>query len=214
MNHLSPRALPLLAVGIFVGLLLGILSTLGVQRLLDGAGVSSRQSETAFQQFLLELAPSRKLILAEVRTNEVFDRLSGARAFFDMIDLPSVEVRASVHVLHRVSLSVAEPSDFRLQAGADSLKLLSPALKIEDPSPDLASLRLEVIKGSLLRNEREVLDELRSEMTVLLKGRSHQTKEFAREVARRELASLIRGWMRTDQPIEVRFADDPTGPVN
>ena len=148
--------------------------------------------------------------VAKLHETEVFERTSQLKAFW--VDLPDVVVKATVPVEYSFFVDMNQGWKFRLFN--DEIVVEVPGLTNSTPAVDVSKLRFDVVKGSLIRNEKESLDKIQNELMGLLVEKSIEHRVTVREQARASIEQFVKGWLTQvtggipGKTIKVHFADE------
>ncbi len=181
------------------------------EQVLDKAisSFSNEEIQMRFMSFATTLAPLRRLELAKINQLEVFERSSQPKLFWEKLNLPEVVVQASVPVEYLYYVELNE--GWRITLNEHVCTVTAPALQAGTPAPDISSLRFEVRKGSIFRDESIVTKELQREMTGLLEKRAQESLTLTKEPARKQIAELAKQWLMSESKqaqVIVVFADE------
>ncbi|MCC7440402.1 MAG: hypothetical protein IT285_02145 [Bdellovibrionales bacterium] len=186
--------------------------------------LGEREVETAFHSTAVQVEGTRDLVLVRMTQREVFERTDRVRALWNQLRLPDVVVRITAVVEYAYAVSLREGWRFEAAEGAEGaerakgLEVTAPALTPLPPRVDLATLRNEVVDGSLFRDERGATDRLQRAIPRLAEARAREAIGVVRESARVEAEGFVREWIMkryADAPeyrsLSLRFADEQGG---
>lgn len=165
-----------------------------------------------FVSYTTSLSGTTFLQVATLEQMESFHLEDSLSTLWGVVELPSVEVRATAPVTFTYYLDLAAPWNLDLRDGR--VRVAAPNLRWNKPAVDVSRLHYEVLRGSLLRDESVVERALAREMTGRTGIRAVENVALVRETARRQTADFVRNWLlqqypEADQlPIEVVFADE------
>lgn len=168
---------------------------------------------TTFHGDATSVVGTTRLQFAELRQDEVFERRDAAAVLWGALALPDVVVEARVPVTYTYFLDLDKDWHFRLADGI--VFVVVPPVEWNRPAPDASALRFSVREGSVLRDERLVLDRLRGELTPLLDRRARQHVALVRETGRRKVEAFVETWLvqrfadGSEYRARVEFADEP-----
>lgn len=202
--------------GLLAGAVLGaaILFAIQLRRANDARTLDAIFGEHVVDRFYSDAATitgKQALQVAKLRQTEYIERTSDSKAFF--VDLPRVVVRAKVPVEYGFFVPMTDGWRFRLENGEVLVGV--PELTNGTPAVDVGRLEFDVVKGSLFRNEKAVVENLRSELMGLLTERAIGHRDLARDQARDSIAEFVRGWLARQTgrpvtaPIRVVFPGEP-----
>jgi hypothetical protein len=168
---------------------------------------------TSFRDDATSVIGATRLQFAELRQLEVFERRDAAAVLWGALALPDVVVEARVPVTYTYFLDLDKPWHFQLSEGI--VKVIVPAVEWNRPATDVSALRFSVREGSMLRDEQQVIDRLRGELTPLLDWRARQHVALVRETGRQKVEAFVETWLvqrfadGREYAARVVFADEP-----
>lgn len=172
---------------------------------------SQEKLKTSFISYVSSIRGVKKLQLAEIQSLEIIERESKFSIFWNMIEMPDVVVQAKIPVFYSYYVDLAEPMTFVQRQG--ELWVEAPALKANPPAADVSAITYEVKKGSLFRNPKPVIEEVRQTITPLLNEIAEQKKALVIDSARQQLSDIIQLWLSQNpefqeqiQGIRIEFA--------
>jgi hypothetical protein len=169
---------------------------------------------TSFLSYATEVSGSSYLQFASLKEMEVFERTDSAAVLWGQLALPDVVVRAEAPVEYTYYLDLDKAWTFELSQDARSVLVLAPAIEFNAPSIDVSRIRYDVQSGSLLRDERRALENLRKGLTGLARRRAGENVELVRELGRKKTEDFIRSWFLSSYDgaesyrIQVFFPDE------
>ncbi len=178
----------------------------------DSMGIKAMVKEnitTEFHSFATEIRGLQHLTVAELTQMEVFERTSTASTLFDRIKLPDVVVSISAPVSFHYFFDFKKPWSFALDQ--DILVVTPPPLEFDPPAADISQTEFIIKKGSLFRDEAEVMSKLQKEITPLLNERAEKNKELVLDRAKQQAREFVFNWLKQKSPkekdpkVEVRF---------
>jgi hypothetical protein len=180
------------------------------------AAFSTGTVTTTFRGYATEVEGTSRLEFAQLRQLEVFERRDEAAVLWGQLKLPDVVVEARAPVEYTYYLDLDKQWRFRLE-GREVL-VTAPPVEFNQPSVDVSALQFEVKQGSVFRDEKLALENLRAELTALAAWRARQHIPLVREAGRRKVEAFVETWLvqrfsdgaRYDA--RVRFADEPEPP--
>ena len=167
---------------------------------------------TSFVSYATEATGVNRLQVAELRQLELFEQTDEATVLWGQLHLPVLVVRARAPVDYTYFVDLDERWDFRLDE--DRIRVLAPDIEFNRPSVDVSELEYEVAEDSLLRDEDEALDRLRSGLTEMSQRRAREHVTLIRELARQEVREFVSGWLAASFvdgdgfTVEVAFASE------
>lgn len=169
---------------------------------------------TRFASEATRLNGTARLQFAELVQSEVFERTDSTSVFWGQLQLPDVIVEARAPVTYTYYVDFEKPWDFRRLEGT-TLDVLAPAVEWNTPAVDASAIRYSVRKGSLLRDEAAVMEQLRGGVTELSRARAREHVALVRDTGRVKIAEFVDRWLRerfadgAGYHARVRFADEP-----
>lgn len=183
-----------------------------------GAGFTSNTITETFIASIPSLGSEGMLLeLAQLEATETFERRDDRRAFFDLVPLGVTVSEIRVPVTYRYHLRLDDRWILDVREGVCLVR--APAIRPTLP-PAIHTDGLEKrIEGSWLRfDEREIMDELESSLTLRLSARagSPQRIDLIRETCRKRVADFVRSWLLAEgqwgegrlKAVDVVFADE------
>lgn len=171
--------------------------------------------DTTFASYAAQLSGSSYLQVATLRQMEVHTRADRSSVLWGYVALPDVVVAATAPVEYTYFLDFDETWSFDLRDNV--LVVNAPAIRFNEPAIDVSELHFEIRESSLLRDENEVVRQLKSALTQLSRDRALDHVDLIRETARNQTKDFVRQWMKgtfSDAEwyrIEVVFADELPG---
>jgi hypothetical protein len=159
--------------------------------------INSSSADT-FRSYVIKLNGVQHLQLAELSQVETFERKSTHSLFWDTLQLPDVVVEMIIPVQYTYFIDLKKNFDFSLQNNI--LTVYAPEIQVAKPAADISAIELNIKKGSFLRNEKEILKQLRLKASELLERRGNESKLLVLETCRKQLAEVVRQWFRLQNP--------------
>ena len=160
-----------------------------------------------FKDYVTEVRGVNRLQVAQLQSVDSFSRTDSTAIFWDALQLPDVRVRMEMPVEYSYYLDLNEPWTFAWREAEQAIVVDAPALRCATPAVDLAGMRVEVLEGSVLRDEAAVQERLKSQMPELLRRAAERKIPLVRETARRQTRLFVENWF-----VKVRFQDAPVKP--
>ena len=154
---------------------------------------SQEKLKTSFVSYVNSVRGVKKIQLAEIQSLEVIERESKFSLFWNMIEMPDVVVQAKIPVFYSYYVDLDEPLTFSHRQG--ELWVEAPALRANPPAADVSAITYEVKKGSIFRNPKPVIEEVRQKITPLLNESAEQKKSLVIESAKQQLEDIIQLWI-------------------
>jgi hypothetical protein len=173
----------------------------------------TRKVETVFRSYAASIKGTSKFQFAELRQLESFERQDSTSLAWGAIPLPDVVVEARGAVVYTYLLDLQKRWDLRLADGR--VFVLAPAPEFGVPALDPSTLTFETRRGSLLRDEDAVRQELQKGLSGLLDQRAREHLPLVRETGRKATAEFVRNFLvsnyddASNLEVRVRFADEP-----
>jgi hypothetical protein len=168
--------------------------------------------QTRFAAFTTRVEGTNYLQVATLEQVQTFEIEDSTTLLWGTVELPPVVVRATAPVTYTYFVDLEGSWRFDLQDR--QVRVTAPALRYNKPALDVSKLRWEVLRGSLLRDEAVVQEQLRRELTgrAALQGRAGVP--LVRETARNGIERFVRNWLlqtfddAEGYAVEVLFADE------
>lgn len=171
---------------------------------------------TTFVSYATEMSGSHYLQFATLKEMEIFERTDRAAVLWGQLALPDVVVRAEAPVEYTYYLDLDERWGFLLEG--QNVLVTAPSIEFNTPSIDVSRIHYEVKSGSMLRDERLALENLKRGLSDLSKRRAQENVALVRELGRKKTEDFVRTWLlsRYDDAdsyrVQVVFADETEGP--
>lgn len=162
---------------------------------------------TEFRDYVTEVRGVNRLQVAQLQSVDSFSRTDSTAVFWDALQLPDVRVRMEMPVEYNYYLDLNDPWTFHWREAEQAIVVDAPALRCATPAVDLARMKVEVVEGSVLRDEAAVQERLKARMPELLRRAAERKIPLVRETARRQTRLFIENWF-----VKVRFQDAPVKP--
>jgi hypothetical protein len=148
---------------------------------------------TSFISYATTLSSSHYLQFATLRQTEVFTQKEEASTAFGYVPLPDlvVEARAPVEVTYYLDLS----AKWDLVLKNDVIYVLAPPIKFNKPAVDASAITYEVTKGSILRDKKQALENLKQSITLMSHQRAKENTALVRETGRKQVAEFAEKWL-------------------
>lgn len=197
---LRTKAIVYITLLIFLGV--GIYFLVGKLRQATPSQVElyNEQITEKFATTIQQLTGKQSLYVAKLQTVEVVERTSAAKALG--ISLPSVILEAKIPVEYNYYISLS--GGWRFEVQDKELRVFPPELTSSRPAIDLSKMQFNIKKGSVLRNQKELMKKFESDIPGFLIERAIQHRDSVREEARKSVEECIRNWILTSMaPLEV-----------
>ena len=176
-------------------------------------GFRSGKVETTFKSYASEIKGVSRFQFAELKQLESFERTDSATLAWGLVPLPDVVVEARGEVVYTYALDLKKPWSLKLQDNI--VDVTAPAPEPGIPALDPSTLKFDVKKNSVLRDEAAVRSALQAGLSGLLKQRATEHLATVRETGRRATADFVRTFLVSSYDdaasftVRVRFEDEP-----
>jgi hypothetical protein len=177
------------------------------------AAFQSGTVTTSFTSYATEATGVNRLQVAELSQIELFEQTDEASVLWGQLQLPDVVVRARAPVTYTYYVDLEERWDFALEG--NRIRVVAPEIEFNPPAVDVSELDYEVAEDSLLRDEDEALERLRSGISQMSRRRAVEHVPLIRELARRETEQFVANWLAaqfvdgSEFDVEVAFRLEP-----
>lgn len=195
----------------FVAIAVGIFAVYRASKNISIDELFTENIEYRFYAYANQITGKQRLQVAKLQETEIFERTSKLKAFW--VDLSDVVVKATVPVEYNFFIDMNNGWKFKLLDNEIIVEV--PGLTNSTPAVDISKLRFDVVKGSLLRNEKDSVEKIQKELMGLLIEKSIEHRETVREQARTSVEQFVKGWLTQVtgklpvNTIRVHFADEP-----
>jgi hypothetical protein len=156
--------------------------------------------------------------VAHLAQTEVYTRQDSETLLWGNLQLPDVVVAAIVPVEYTFHVDLDDSWQFSLENGV--LMVVAPKIGFNTPALDVSRLRFDIRESSLLRDENAAIEDLKSGLSTLSRGRAREHISLVRETARRRTEEFVGTWLAgafgdaESYRVEVLFADEvPSAPA-
>lgn len=163
---------------------------------------------TEFRDYVTQIKGFQRLQVASLNTVDIFTKLDSRSVFWNMIDLPDVQVEIKIPVEYSYYLDLNNAWRFDWNDKDKTVTIFAPQIKSNTPAIDLSSMSVTIQKGSFLRDEEEVKEKLIGELSGRLLELADKKIPLIRETARNEVRQFISNWF-----IKNYFKDSEVKPV-
>ena len=184
----------------------------------DTRHIVAEQIQQEFLSYATEVKQTQKLQVAQLNQVEVFQRTSSLSLFWNQVKMPEVVVSITTPVQFIYTVDMTGPWEFIING--QTLIVNTPALEFNQPSPNISATKFEVKKGSMFRDEQQILRALQNQITPALNERAKQNTALVLETARKSIKDFVVTWMnqkfQQDQQklvVEVRFPGELESPI-
>ncbi len=161
-----------------------------------------------FRDYVTQIKGFQRLQVATLNTVDIFTKLDSRSVFWNMIDLPDVQVEIKMPVEYSYYLDLNDEWRFDWNDKDKKVTVFAPQIKSNTPAVDVSSMSITIQKGSFLRDEEEVKEKLISELSGRLAEIAEKKIPLIRETARNEIRQFISNWF-----IKNYFKDSEVNPV-
>ncbi len=165
-------------------------------------GFSSGKVTEEFRDYVTKIQGVNHLQVAKLSSLDTFSRTDSQKILWDRIGLPDVKVEIQAPVEYTFYLDLKDSWEFQWHDDEQAILILAPAIQSNTPAIDVSNMVILTEKGSILRDEDEVHEKLKQELTELSKQMAVEKIPLIREIARNETRQFIENWF-----IKVRFSD-------
>jgi hypothetical protein len=148
---------------------------------------------TSFASYRTEVSGTTFLQFATLRQVEVFERKDTSSLLWGQLALPDVVVEARAPVEYTYYLDLNKTWTLKLEG--DTILVAAPPIEFNTPALDASALHFEVREGSVFRDERAVVEQLRHGLSDLAKLRARQHVALVRETGRRRTEQFVETWL-------------------
>ncbi len=169
--------------------------------------------ETTLKSYATSLKGVSRFQFAELKQLESFERTDSATIGWGAIPLPDVVVEARGEVVYTYVLDLEKR--WTLNLNDRVVDVLAPAPEFSPPALDPSTLTFEVKRGSVLRDEALVKQNLQAALSDVLRQRARDHLALVRETGRRSTEEFVRTFLLSHyddaagMTVRVRFADEP-----
>ncbi|HEV8631802.1 MAG TPA: hypothetical protein VGV61_15915 [Thermoanaerobaculia bacterium] len=168
--------------------------------------------ERRFAAFTTRLEGTNYLQVATLQQTQVFELEDNSALLWGTLELPTVVVRATAPVQYTYFVDLE--GTWRFELRQRRVLVLAPILRFNKPAVDVSRMRWQVVRGSLLRDEAAVTEQLRREISGRAAIQAVASLPAVRETARAQVARFVRTWLLQSFPdaqgyeVKVYFADE------
>jgi hypothetical protein len=148
---------------------------------------------TSFASYATEVSGTTFLQFATLRQVEVFERKDTESLLWGQLALPDVVVEARAPVEYTYYLDLDKAWTLKLEG--DTILVAAPPIEFNTPALDASALRFEVRQGSVFRDEKAVVEQLRHGLSDLAKMRAREHVALVRETGRRRTEQFVETWL-------------------
>jgi hypothetical protein len=150
---------------------------------------------TEFLSYATELRPASRLQVAEVEQVEVIARKDSRAAFWNLLQLPDVEVSVRVPVTYIYYVDLREDWQFSLEGR--TVRVTVPELRHNPPAPDISGMEVKETRSILRFDEddvkQQVMDGLTEELNARAERNVHNLNIHA--TARESIEDFVSAWL-------------------
>lgn len=168
---------------------------------------------TSFLSYATSIHANQYLQFATLRQTEVFTQTDQASTAFGYVPLPELVVEARAPVEFTYYLDLNAKWEFRLKD--NMIYVLAPPIRCNKPAVDVSAIEYEVKKGSLLRDQKQALENLKQSITMMCQLRARENIGLVRETGRKQVAEFVENWLARafadgkNYPVKVFFPGEP-----
>jgi hypothetical protein len=167
---------------------------------------------TRFEAFTTRIEGTNYLQVATLEQQQSFEIEDSTTLLWGTVELPPVVVRASAPVTYTYFVNLE--GEWRFDLRDRRVLVTAPPLRFNKPAIDVSRMRWQVLRGSLLRDEEVVKEQLRRELTGRSAIQAKVNLPLVRETARAQIARFVSNWLlqtfddAEGYAVEVVFADE------
>ena len=165
-----------------------------------------------FEAFTQRVEGTTRLQVVRLDQVQRFELEDRSAVFWGTVELPAVVVRATAPVQYVYFVDLE--GTWRFDLRDERVLVTAPPLRSNKPAIDVSRMRWQVVRGSLLRDEHEVQEQLRREMMGRAAIQARVNLPVVRETARRQVERFVTNWLLQSfedaegYRVEVVFADE------
>lgn len=184
----------------------------GLKELVHVAAAFNRGAiTTTFISYATQVEGSSRFQFATLKQMEIFERKD--EGAFGFIPLPDViaEARAPVEFTYYLDFN----GTWKIMVAGGVVCVLTPPIQFNKPAVDASKIKYEIKKGSVLRRESKVMEELKESVTGLSIRRAKDNIPLVREQGRKQVEAFVKTWLLRDfsdganYRVTVIFPDEP-----
>ncbi len=147
-----------------------------------------------FRSYITKLEGTNRLQVASIESIDRFSKKDSQSILWNLISLPDVVVELQAPVEYTFFIDLKKQWEFRWEEIDTSIVVIAPALEIGTPAVDVSGMEINEKESSFLRDEDEVKEKLRLELSEKLKYSASDKIPLIREIARKEVRNFIGDW--------------------
>ena len=165
-----------------------------------------------FEAFTQRVEGTNRLQVVRLDQVQRFELEDRSAVFWGTVELPPVVVRATAPVQYVYFVDLE--GTWRFDLRDERVLVTAPPLRSNRPAFDVSRMRWHVVRGSLLRDEHEVQEQLRRELMGRAAIQARVNLPVVRETARRQVERFVTNWLLQSfedaegYRVEVTFADE------
>lgn len=113
---------------------------------------------------------------------------------WNWVGLPDVRVEIQAPVEYTFYLDLKDKWEFRWQNEEQSIIVIAPSIQSNTPAIDISKMQISKEEGSVLRNEEEVKEKLKQQISKISKTIAQNKIPLIRELARNETRQFVESW--------------------
>jgi hypothetical protein len=160
---------------------------------------------TSFIGYATTVSSGHYLQFATLKQTEVFTQTDQATTAFGYVPLPELVVQATAPVEITYYLDLNGKWDITLKDGI--IYVLAPPIRFNKPAVDASAITYEVRKGSILRDKKQALENLKQSITLMAHEQARERIPLVRETGRKQVSEFVEKWLAKS------FSDGKNYPV-
>ena len=170
-------------------------------------GFNSGKVVTEFRDYVTKIRGVNYLQVATLQSIDTFSRTDSKNIMWDWIGLPDVRIEIQAPVEYTFYLDLKDKWEFQWHHEDQSIIVIAPMLRPNTPAIDVSNMKIIKEEGSVLRNEEEVKEKLKQQITEISKRMAQEKIPLVRELARNETRQFLEAWF-----IKVQFKQSEIKP--
>ncbi len=171
--------------------------------------INSEKILNEFISHATRIKATQRFQFAELSQVEVIKKTSKKKILWEKLNLPDVIVQAEMPVAYIYFIDLKK--EWSIEKNDGIFYVTTSPIEFNRPSIDVANLKFEIKKSSLLRNEVKVAQKLQNELMEHLEIRAKENIHLIREIGRKEIQMLFQKWLDESGykgQVKIRFPDE------
>jgi hypothetical protein len=148
-----------------------------------------------FRDHVATVRSTNYLQVTNLKVSEVFSRKDTKKIIWETFQLPDVEIEIIAPVEYTFYLDLNDDWNFDFQDENLGIIVYAPVLKCGTPAVDFSESVVREIRTSVLRDEKQVKEELKKTITKKCTEKANQKIELIRALARESTKEFIENWL-------------------